>query len=63
MTRRARRLAKDVRLVVLTGYGQPEDQDRALEAGFDVHLVKPVDPGRLLALLAERAESSPIDSS
>jgi CheY-like chemotaxis protein len=32
------------RLVALTGYGQPEDRARALGAGFDDHLVKPVAP-------------------
>jgi CheY-like chemotaxis protein len=32
-----------VRLVALTGYGQVEDMRRAEEAGFDDHLVKPVD--------------------
>ena len=44
----ARRLRKDpdlssVRLVALTGYGGTEDRRRAVEAGFDAHLVKPVD--------------------
>ncbi|HEY3098037.1 MAG TPA: PAS domain S-box protein [Methylomirabilota bacterium] len=39
------------RLVALTGYGQPEDRERALRAGFDDHLVKPVDPDRLAELL------------
>ena len=34
-----------------TSNGRPEDRQRALEAGFDVHLVKPVDPGELLACL------------
>jgi CheY-like chemotaxis protein len=29
-------------LVALTGYGQPEDRQRALAAGFDEHLIKPV---------------------
>jgi CheY-like chemotaxis protein len=38
-----------VLLVALTGYGQPEDRRAALEAGFDVHLTKPVE----LATLAE----------
>ena len=28
----------------MTGYGQAEDRRRALAAGFDAHLVKPVDP-------------------
>ena len=32
-----------VRLVALTGYGRPEDQQRTQAAGFDDHLVKPVD--------------------
>jgi len=39
------------RLVALTGYGQVEDRQRALEAGFDEHLVKPVDPDQLSELL------------
>jgi signal transduction histidine kinase len=41
-----------VRLVALTGYGLPEDHRRSQEAGFDAHLVKPVDPARLSALIA-----------
>jgi signal transduction histidine kinase len=40
-------------LVALTGYGQPEDRRRALEAGFDVHCTKPVDAERLDRLLAD----------
>lgn len=43
--------ATRVRLVALTGYGQAADRDMAQEAGFDVHLVKPVDPERLLEVL------------
>jgi CheY-like chemotaxis protein len=39
-------------LVALTGYGLPEDRTRALEAGFDVHLVKPVGMSALAAVLA-----------
>ena len=39
-------------LVALTGYGLPEDRARALEAGFDAHLVKPVDHAELEALLS-----------
>jgi signal transduction histidine kinase/CheY-like chemotaxis protein len=41
-----------VYLIALTGYGQPEDRARALQAGFDVHLTKPVDVGRLEQLLS-----------
>jgi PAS domain S-box-containing protein len=43
---------RDTYLVALTGYGQPEDQRRALAAGFDLHVTKPVDPDRLEDLLA-----------
>ncbi len=35
-------------LIALTGYGQAEDRRRVREAGFDLHLVKPVDPDALL---------------
>jgi PAS domain S-box-containing protein len=38
-------------LVALTGWGQEAQKARALSAGFDVHLVKPVEPGRLAAVL------------
>jgi signal transduction histidine kinase/ActR/RegA family two-component response regulator len=51
----ARRLRSDgtySRLVALTGYGQPADIQRAVDAGFDSHLVKPVDFGRLEQLLS-----------
>jgi signal transduction histidine kinase/CheY-like chemotaxis protein len=39
-------------LVAVTGYGAPEDRERALEAGFDEHIVKPVDEAALRRLLA-----------
>ncbi|HEY2927770.1 response regulator [Piscinibacter sp.] len=39
-------------LVALTGYGQKEDRQRAAEAGFDHHFVKPIDPRRLVELIA-----------
>jgi signal transduction histidine kinase/CheY-like chemotaxis protein len=38
-------------LVALTGYGAPEDRERALEAGFDTHVVKPVDDHILTEIL------------
>jgi two-component system, chemotaxis family, CheB/CheR fusion protein len=41
------RLTGPVRLVALSGYGQPQDRARSREAGFDAHLVKPVDPAAL----------------
>ncbi|HEX3126146.1 MAG TPA: ATP-binding protein [Thermoanaerobaculia bacterium] len=40
-------------LVAMTGYGQPEDRRRALQAGFDAYLVKPVDPGDLARTLRD----------
>jgi signal transduction histidine kinase/ActR/RegA family two-component response regulator len=39
-------------LVAMTGYGQPEDRHRALEAGFDVHMVKPVSVRELAKVFA-----------
>jgi PAS domain S-box-containing protein len=42
---------RDVRLVAVTGYGQAEDRARALAAGFDRYLLKPLDPGALRALI------------
>ena len=48
-------LGNSVRLIALTGYGQPEDCQRALDAGFDRHLVKPVNLEQLQALLADDA--------
>jgi two-component system CheB/CheR fusion protein len=44
-------------LVALTGWGQEEDRRRTEEAGFDHHLVKPVDPAALLKLLAATQRS------
>ena len=38
-------------LVALTGWGQEEDRSRTRDAGFDAHLVKPVDYADLMALL------------
>ena len=43
---------KRMTLVALTGWGQDEDRDRSRDAGFDAHMVKPVDFDALLALLA-----------
>jgi signal transduction histidine kinase/CheY-like chemotaxis protein len=46
-----------IALIAMTGYGQPEDRRRAIEAGFDTYLVKPVDPsdlGRILIEVSQR---------
>jgi CheY-like chemotaxis protein/two-component sensor histidine kinase len=49
-----------VRLIALTGYGKSEDQQRTKAAGFDEHLVKPVDPSTLArALLRTTAGVNP----
>jgi CheY-like chemotaxis protein len=44
--------ARNLAVVALTGWGQDEDRHRSREAGFDAHLVKPVDHDALLKLLA-----------
>ena len=44
-------LRKGALLIALTGYGQADDRDRALAAGFDAHLVKPLDLNALARLL------------
>lgn len=46
-------------LLALTGYGQQEDRKKALAAGFDDHLVKPVDPARLCTVLATPRKLAP----
>ena len=44
--------AEDLFLVAVTGYGQPGDVTAAKEAGFDMHVVKPLNMGQLQRLLA-----------
>jgi CheY-like chemotaxis protein/anti-sigma regulatory factor (Ser/Thr protein kinase) len=58
------RLAPDtagMMLIAVTGYGLPEDRKRAAQAGFDAHLVKPLDFNRLTDLLTAGGGSIPID--
>jgi len=50
---RAKPRHKDLTPVALTGWGQAEDRSRSEDAGFDAHLVKPVDLAALTKLLAE----------
>jgi CheY-like chemotaxis protein len=50
----------DVTIIALTGWGQEQDRRRTLEAGFDHHLVKPVDPTFLVKLIDEAHNSGPI---
>jgi two-component system, chemotaxis family, CheB/CheR fusion protein len=47
---------KDVFLVALSGYGQSEDRRRAIEAGFNMHVVKPIAPDRLASVIASLEE-------
>lgn len=51
---------RDMFLVALTGYGQPEDRRRAAEAGFDAHWVKPVAPEALERMIAELPRREPV---
>ncbi|RAK00212.1 PAS domain S-box-containing protein [Larkinella arboricola] len=44
---------QDVLIIAVTGYGQEDDKRRAKEAGFNEHLLKPVDMGALIRLLEE----------
>jgi CheY-like chemotaxis protein len=43
-----------LRLVAVTGWGRDADRERSREAGFDLHLVKPVDPAELARALSGR---------
>jgi signal transduction histidine kinase len=55
---RARPWGGTVRLVAQTGWGQDDDRQRAQEAGFDVHLTKPVDYAALMQLIPGRTQAS-----
>jgi CheY-like chemotaxis protein len=43
-------------IVAVTGWGQDEDREKSMEAGFDAHMVKPPDYAALMRLLASSAE-------
>ena len=47
-----------MRLIAVTGYGQPQDREQSSDAGFDAHLVKPVEQDTLVQALEERDERS-----
>jgi CheY-like chemotaxis protein len=59
------RLGSKILLIACTAYGQPEDRRRALAAGFDAHLVKPLDLIELLDYLEKgrRKNGSPHPST
>jgi PAS domain S-box-containing protein len=50
-TRVREKLGSSCRLFALTGYGQEHDKQRSIAVGFEAHLVKPVDPSRVLGLI------------
>jgi PAS domain S-box-containing protein len=50
---RARPGGAALTLIAITGWGQDKDRELTRAAGFDLHLVKPVDPARLLAVLGQ----------
>ena len=49
---RQQAFGKGIVLIAITGWGQDTDRCRSKEAGFDHHLVKPIDPDALMELLA-----------
>jgi CheY-like chemotaxis protein/anti-sigma regulatory factor (Ser/Thr protein kinase) len=51
---RATAWGRDALLIAVTGWDNEENRRRIVEAGFDAHLVKPVDPGSVAELLASR---------
>ena len=53
---RAAPAGRELFVVALTGYGQAEDRRRALDSGFDEHLIKPLDLQRMRTVL-DRARS------
>jgi CheY-like chemotaxis protein len=56
VARTLRASAGAARLFAVTGYAQPEDVKRALDAGFDGHIAKPCDPAEIERLLASREQ-------
>ena len=55
---RAMPVAASATLIAITGYSQEQDKKNSFDAGFDHHLVKPINTERLLALLQEISASS-----
>ncbi|MGH8591196.1 MAG: response regulator, partial [Gammaproteobacteria bacterium] len=51
-------LSKQIPAIALTAYAQPKDRVRALRAGFQTHLAKPVEPAELLRVIASLANKS-----
>ncbi|MEO1618184.1 MAG: PAS domain S-box protein, partial [Planctomycetota bacterium] len=49
---------EDMVLIAVTGYGRADDRKQALDAGFNLHLVKPVDPDELVKQISLQMQSS-----
>ena len=56
---RAEAWGRSICIIAVTGWGQDEDRKRTQEAGFNAHLVKPADPGKLTELLASLSVKQP----
>ncbi len=54
---RARVGLDGVKLIAVTGYGRPSDREKAFQAGFDLHVTKPVDFGKLQIIFSKLASA------
>jgi hypothetical protein len=67
LVRRVRTLPPEqggrVPAVALTAYARAEDRVKAIRAGFQMHLAKPVEPAELIAMVASLAQSNPKNTS
>src|SRR5215469_13862339 len=55
---RAEPWGADLQLIAVTGWGQEDDRAKSLEAGFDEHLTKPIDPETLLERISRAARNA-----
>jgi CheY-like chemotaxis protein len=51
------------RAIAVTAFARPEDRDRAIAAGFDAHVAKPVNAMRLIQLVGQLAIAARVDDS
>ena len=56
--KRARDLQPEIILIALTGYGQDSDRIKVREAGFDLHLVKPIEPEQVASEIERLLEAA-----
>jgi CheY-like chemotaxis protein len=47
-----------MKLFAVTGFGQPEDRQKALDAGFDAHLVKPLEYESLISIIRSASDGA-----